>query len=375
MMLWFNRKVVPYMRLNGAGRRQGCFSFLKYFIVVFVVSVIIFFSLFGVNISLSVYYRNHAETDGDGELYCKHTAPYPPTHYDITPGIQLDRDWNCYDFAATLQNHPDIPREDVIYHAYWRSDLRSIGEKQVATLRSYFATQNHTRSTLYLWSNGDLSDDPVLAPLRERFGERFQLKLFDAKREAVGTPLEGSPNLEVQDHFAYLDGDLVRLLVLYRYGGVWFDMDSLFVRDMGPLLEHEWVGMWDCFLPEPYPFNGAFMRFRRSSPYLCEMLSEIAHGPKPRENSVDLGTYLYYRIYHRLLRHGVRPFKIIPWCFTDPSVCRPQNSMPSAFSEDAFDEARLQQTFAFHWHNQWDKAPGRLFRFLVQLHDRVLDRA
>ncbi|CAJ0769077.1 3039_t:CDS:2, partial [Entrophospora sp. SA101] len=49
------------------------------------------------------------------------------------------------------------------------------------------------------------------------------------------------------------------------------------------------------------------------------------------------------------------------------------NSMPSAFEEnDGFNKDRLLQTFAYHWHNQWEKKPGSLFRFLEERH-KVLD--
>ena len=67
--------------------------------------------------------------------------------------------------------------------------------------------------------------------------------------------MEGSPHLSFKDNSGYLDGDLIRLLAIYRYGGMWFDMDSLFVRDMAPLMEHEWLSQWDCFLPNGFPFN------------------------------------------------------------------------------------------------------------------------
>jgi mannosyltransferase OCH1-like enzyme len=35
--------------------------------------------------------------------------------------------------------------------------------------------------------------------------------------------------------------------LLWAYGGVWIDMDSLLTRDLEPLLEHEFVTQWDCY--------------------------------------------------------------------------------------------------------------------------------
>ena len=36
----------------------------------------------------------------------------------------------------------------------------------------------------------------------------------------------------------------MRLLVLHKYGGVWVDMDVVFLRDFKPLLDQEWMYMW-----------------------------------------------------------------------------------------------------------------------------------
>lgn len=282
-------------------------------------------------------------------------------------------DHDCYDFAATLQSNKKIsnPDDPMIFHAYWRADLAPVGPKQLATLRSFFATQNQNNSIVYLWSNGDLSQSQIIKDVQSHVGDRLQTKIYSPHELAKGSPMEDSPHLEFKDESGYLDGDLIRLLVVYRYGGMWFDMDSLFIRDMTPLLEHEWLTQWDCYLPNSYPFNGAFMRFNKQSPYLCEMLSELASGPLPRPGTIDWGAYMYYRVYRRLLHHGIRPWSVLPWCFTDPMICSPKNSMPNAFIETDFDKERLLQTFAYHWHNQWKKEPGSLFKFLEERHINI----
>ena len=47
--------------------------------------------------------------------------------------------------------------------------------------------------------------------------------------------LEGIPHLKAMDGKHYLQSDLLRILVLYKYGGVWVDMDIIFLRDFKPL--------------------------------------------------------------------------------------------------------------------------------------------
>lgn len=60
--------------------------------------------------------------------------------------------------------------------------------------------------------------------------------------------MESNSLLEMADRQAWVDGDLVRVLVLYRKGGIWIDFDTILTgRDLRVLGEHEWVTQWDCY--------------------------------------------------------------------------------------------------------------------------------
>ncbi|KAI9272028.1 hypothetical protein BY458DRAFT_509266 [Sporodiniella umbellata] len=385
-MLNWNQSNNGYTRLFttkvNARSSAHLFGFLKYSFVFLASLILVFFTFCQLQMNVRVYFRNwlsNAEAaytaplaKGCFDLLPKN-SPYwtgrKEYTYDLSPGFSLMEEDDCYQFASTIQPS-STTKTQVIFHAYWRADLAPIGPKQVATLRSFFATQSNS-SVLYLWSNGDLSKSEGIQYIQSKVGSRLETRFYDAHKLAQGTPVSGSKYLSLRDELGYLDGDLLRLLVVYQYGGVWFDMDALFVRDLSPLLEQEWLQQWDCYLPNGFPFNGAFMRFYRHSPYVCEMLSEIATGPSPRPDTFDWGGYMYYRIYRRLLYHGIRPWSVLPWCFTDSMLCSPENSMPNAFEEASFSAKALMSTFAYHWHNQWKKQPGSLFRFLNQLHQNT----
>lgn len=181
---------------------------------------------------------------------------YGPKKIEVQAGLSLKLGMDCYDFAGTIQSSnsnnkknllPTSAAEKTAFHAYWRVDLAPFGHRQEWLIKSFFATQNSDRSQLVLWSNGDMSENEILQEYLQRYPHSFALKVVDIDKLARGTALEGNKLLQLKDHRAWLDGDLIRLLLLWNFGGVWVDMDSLFTRDLEPLLEHEFVTQWDCY--------------------------------------------------------------------------------------------------------------------------------
>lgn len=180
---------------------------------------------------------------------------YGKKRFEVQAGVPMRMGTDCYAFAGTVvlperDGHPDdwiSPESRNQYHSYWRTDLVPFGERQEFMLRSFFATQNLPRSRLVLWSNGDLSSNPIVQKYLQRYPDSFSLGVVDIPTLAKGTAMEGSGLLRLNDKKAWVDGDLVRLLVIWHYGGMWIDMDMLVTRDLEPLVEHEFVTQWDCW--------------------------------------------------------------------------------------------------------------------------------
>lgn len=178
------------------------------------------------------------------------TRALSPKYNDVHAGVPMRLGLDCYNFAGTVQRSPDAPAfsaERTIFHSYWRTDLAPFGPRQEWLLKSFFATQDIARSRLVLWSNGDLSQNAAIAKWMAKFPDTFETRIVDMQDLARGTALDGSSLLQINDEKAWVDGDVVRLLVLWAFGGVWIDMDSLLTRDLTPLLEHEFVTQWDCY--------------------------------------------------------------------------------------------------------------------------------
>ncbi len=216
-------------------------------------------------------------------------AVYGPKKTEVQAGLQLRMGLDCYDLAGTIRSDGNTRILDVHvpgdertqYHTYWRVDLAAFGPRQEYMLQSFFATQNIYTSRLILWSNGDLSDNEILVGYLDRYRPTpSPSKFVDIPALAIGTALEGSELLRRKDEKAWVDGDLIRLLLLWNYGGVWVDMDSLLTRDLDPLLEHGLSLSGTAMVRNTFvsilfslmtltdkvyqPFNGALMRFRQT---------------------------------------------------------------------------------------------------------------
>lgn len=321
---------------------------------------------------------------------------YGPKRAEVHPGMPLRMGMDCYNFAGTIKpsnvtSEWQMPGERTHYHSYWRYDLAPFAERQEWMLKSFFATQNIQTSRLILWSNGDLSNNSVLQKWLSRYPDAFTLKQVDFEELSKGTALEGNELLKVKDKKAWIDGDLVRLLVMWMYGGVWVDMDSLMTRDLEPLFEHEFVTQWDCYDKLYVPFNGALMHFRQHSPYLCEAFHIMATSAPPRPGTTDWGATLYLKLWRRLNSANVPPFAVLPWCFTDGRSCRLDNRLPDPFTPDPSNgkwtlghsmkegeglDKVLGQIFSIHLHNQWDKLypkGGWVERLLLRRFDQKLE--
>lgn len=281
---------------------------------------------------------------------------------------------DCYGFSRSLPSVPlnsqTLP-EHVTYHLYWRADLAPFTERQALLIKSIFTTQSLDKSHVILWTNNkQLAENPLLQELMEKVGPyKLIIRTIDLDDLTSDTAMEGHRYLSssvTQDRRGWVDGDLIRILVLYKYGGVWIDMDTVMVRSILPLLEQEWVTQWDCY-DKPYsPLNGAMMHFHKHSPHLCEMLFAMANDPiSPRPKSTDWGSLLYHKVHRRLLNAGLQPFSVLPFCLMDPRSCRLDNRLPDPFekddkfikSEDGEQGLRykLESIFAIHLHNQWER--------------------
>jgi hypothetical protein len=282
------------------------------------------------------------------------------THYE------LYHDWRkAIAFCRTL---PDVsPSERVTFHMYWRErfgrfwpTVRPFGRKQALPVKAFVATQDLSMCSLVLWSDRDLSNNEWLQP----FLPHLTLRVYDAAAEARGTSLEGHPRVYRQrDARAYRDGDLFRVLVLYKYGGIYADMDTVLLRSLGVFLDQEFLYQWESFDDKYAP---ALLRLRQGSAFARALVDGLIEIPAGKYNWGRENMCRAFKLGHRIAVFP-SPFFNTEW----QAVPRfePFKKMP--YSSELYDGA-----FAWHWHNKWDEPieQGSKFQLLEALIDERLAR-
>jgi hypothetical protein len=265
---------------------------------------------------------------------------------------------------------------------YWHG---TFSVKQALGVKSFLATQDLENSELLLWLDGESGyaghhENPLLKP----YIPFVRVRRFDAEVEARDTPLEGKRKLYREVSLAGRS-DFVRFVLLFKYGGIYADIDTMFLRDMQILLRNrqfqgEFCYRWSAHMSYA---NTAVLRLRPHSETANKLLERCGNirSCLPR----------------KLLQFGYNrdlDLLVLPCSFFDPL-------WPHSDGQDSYEEAPFHEfadffrrfnwrfrpkvtiqsyrdffpgAFAYHWHNFWDAPESKdsYFGLFNQEFDRVL---
>lgn len=251
--------------------------------------------------------------------------------------------------------------DKLIFHCFWRVPL-DFSRKQLAVLKSIIVNHNLNNIEINLWSNVDLSTNKYF----KEVSKFVNLRNWNIQEEIRGTCLEGYTILNsVNDTLCYLEGDLFRLLVLYKYGGFYIDMDVLILRDMSTLNNFEFLYQWGTSgfseIEPKITMNGAVMRLNKNSNLSKEFLEKILETI-PTPNTTDWGSTLYSKIKNNNLLVLPGIWFNSEWGFED-TQCNP-------FKDIGFVEL-FEGAFTWHWHNKWSDEVeiGSKFQILEKINN------
>jgi hypothetical protein len=246
-------------------------------------------------------------------------------------------------FAKTIINSDKKEKTNI--HYYWRVP-REFGYKQQSAIISSIVNHDLDKVKIILWSNIDLKSNLYF----QEINQYVENRLWDPEKEAEGTPLENSHIFKntIDDSLCWLGGDLFRLLCLYKYGGVYSDVDVLFLRDITPLTSTEFMYQWGTsgvsHNESRLEINGAIMHLNKGSELATQLIKQLEVIP-PLPNTNMWGKDLYQQV-----RSKNKNWNIFPcaW-FNTEWVTTELNSFKKVDDTPLYDGA-----FTWHWHNKWD---------------------
>lgn len=245
-------------------------------------------------------------------------------------------------------NNFEYPKEKVLFHIY--TDLKN--EKELLSVFSFFATQNQEHCELILWSDYDVSNKEEL----KKFKDKINFKIWNPIDESKGTPLENFNYLNVKDNTYYLRSDLMRILLVYKYGGIWIDMDIVLLRDFKPLFNIEFMYQTGKRLnPELDGACATVLSGNKKSEFTTNLITKVSETKfRPYNDSLIWGERLFSNLYKNY-KFNILPssFFDIDWFISDSAS--PYYNLCYKTLNVIHKGDLYLNCFSWHWHNSFNK--------------------
>lgn len=259
-----------------------------------------------------------------------------------------------------LRELPDVPAggPPLPVHFFWRGRF---GAKQSLGLKSFLATQDLAATPAVLWLDDPAEfdrapDNPHLAP----WLPHLSLRLFTLAEAVRDTPFAGAAWLREAAGSVAI-ADIARLAILHRHGGIYSDLDAIFLRPLAALHRltgaAEFVFQWSA-LPRG---THAFCRFDAHSPAITTLIERanaarsahcaaVLDFAAPIPELLVLPAPFFSPLWLQVDRHdatAAAPFRRFAdffrgfgwWFHRDSRIAGPANLFPGAFT--------------YHWHGLW----------------------
>ena len=231
--------------------------------------------------------------------------------------------------------------KSVIFHCYWQGTLT---EKHLYSVLScyYFNVLNRNHKII-LWLEKNTPND-----INEEISKYCEIKQFSLQTEKENTNfIKKDYNYKFRGITFY--SDFVRVLLLYNYGGCWFDLDCFILRSFDPIFKNYekelCVYQWE---KQNYPNNAIFISLE---PKCINMKKNINFIIKRNKGWGFQEARLTFNLPLEML--------VLPcnWFDADwmkhPYNIGPCNFFKNTEKEYTFDNF-FNGAFCYHWHNRWN---------------------
>jgi hypothetical protein len=235
--------------------------------------------------------------------------------------------------------------------------------KEQLPVLSFLATQHPSVILNILVNEKDYKRPPKWLDIllkHEEFGKRLRIDNWDIETlNADGLPDDFFETFK--DAYANLAvpasrSDVRRYAVMYHYGGLWFDTDTIYLSDVRPLMGYDYV----VVASEKKLNNCAIGTWGRHSEMMKRILEQVVHTHKNKNDGqyYRFGPHLFADI--RKDKKKPMPFGVLNACLFDAWGGKAKNEpwwwdffeKQSSKGNMQFFQDRTGQ-FAYHWHGKW----------------------
>ncbi|CAG8655417.1 2970_t:CDS:1 [Funneliformis caledonium] len=273
---------------------------------------------------------------------------------------------------------PDQP--PTLFHVFWKGDF---SDKIAMMIKSFMFTQPLQCSKLYVWLDDNemrLEDNPHAKPLLKFSPKFIEFMKWDTEEQLDHDPIyHGWKSIYHSERRTVSFSDMVRFVVLQRYGGIYVDADVLLLRDLRPFYQTDFEFSYQWSFKEDY--NTAVLRLRANST-TTRMVIEGAIQNGMKFHPFDIKKYFVEKL--NPTKDDVNPYLyMLPVALFDPLWLKRDNKQPKSILTpninvwydvfrpdlapnefinvepvDATPALRkvdgfFPGAFTYHWHNNW----------------------
>jgi len=255
------------------------------------------------------------------------------------------------EFLQNMKFNYYLPKkEKTIYHVYWYGELK---RKQICCINSYLKTQDLYNTELWVWldyKTYEISKNNV--PKHSN----IIIKKYIPNEEAIGTLFEKHKYINDEKYLKFRS-DLARIIFLYKYGGLYYDLDMILLKDLKPLLGIEFCSTWSKLDSG----NNCILRMFKKSNVCKNIMEKYIKFLKKFENYEYTVNIINENIYTKdidLMRFPSVMFDPV-WILLDTKT-KSKYSKLSNFddffktTDENINTFFNNQIFAYHWHSRID---------------------
>lgn len=230
--------------------------------------------------------------------------------------------------------------KSVIFHCYWYGNLNN--KHLYSVLSCYYFNVFNNKHKIILWLENNTPNE-----INEEICKYCEIKKFSFKDEKIKNNFLKDYNYNFRGITFY--SDFVRVLLLYNYGGCWFDLDCFFLRSFDPIFKNYekeiCVYQWEN---QQYPNNAIFISLEPNSIKMKNNIHFIINYNR------GWGFQEAKLTYNLPLDMLVLPCSWfdgdwIPNLYDIGTVNFFKNSKKK-YNFDNF----FKGSFCYHWHNKWN---------------------